>query len=706
MNSGVKKIFAGAVIVLVSAILGREVYALNVGLAPVSNDEMSAGLAKNMATAGEGAVFGSIYHRPLHVESDLDVAALPLKLTVTNPSEKACKAVVVLWAEDALGNRLDWNEEIAVDLAAGSAPQELILPFRSGTGAFKVHADVAYIDGLGKKNAQANTSAQMWISALPTPKPFNKDYGLLIVNPDHNWDFTWYRAVGYHMLRMSPNFDENIPDAVAHGLQVYPLYDASPDVSASRSSMENWINVSLNLAQEMDYPMQEFINEPWIFGWRWQNVASEYRYVQTTFAEKLKAAKTADGKDIRLAGCSSVMLFTDVCEGWPETYANFDGLTDHPYDPSHMLPTCRAGEMHSNFDLYFIVSRRAGLPRFYITEGGMNTEGLGANSIETAYRIVQTHAQEVMCGSFTSCNQRGYGTDGSGADLPNSAFSLYSYMVTDRPPLADIYPYSELLWGHIFGKKKHITDEVRALPRAQDISARWEVEPFSPDDDTLVAMIWSNTGASNLNLDKDGIINIPDAGNLKAFSLTGAGLTAAGSDMSLKFTQQPVYILATGMSVIQLRDKIRSAKIENVTPVNMYALSLGKPASEKQQMIVRVQNQMPFEVGVTLKVEAGGTSAPVVVTTIPEGRLREVHVEWPGVTVNEKNAYAVKLTAEVTDSRDGGQLKTVSRTHLVNTAIIAKKTIEVDGNLGDWNGVIPLTLGSDQAKAFSDNVVD
>jgi hypothetical protein len=164
-----------------------------------------------------------------------------------------------------------------------------------------------------------------------------------------------------------------------------------------------------------------------------------------------------------------------------------------------------------------------------------------------------------------------------------------------------------------------------------------------------------------------------------------------------------VYFLATDLTVMQLRDKIRSAKITGVTPVNMYALSLGKPADQAQKMIVRVENQMPFAVEGTLTMESPGGQASTVPITISEGRMREVKVDWPGVSAAGNNVYTVKLTAAVKDARDGAALKTSTRTHLVNSAIIAQKSgITVDGSLGDWQGVTPVTLSSDQAKSWSE----
>ena len=41
--------------------------------------------------------------------------------------------------------------------------------------------------------------------------------------------------------------------------------------------------------------------------------------------------------------------------------------------------------------------------------------------------------------------------------------------------MADIWPSNEMIWGGIFANPKFITPEVKALPRAKELSVRWNV---------------------------------------------------------------------------------------------------------------------------------------------------------------------------------------------------------------------------------------
>jgi len=90
-------------------------------------------------------------------------------------------------------------------------------------------------------------------------------------------------------------------------------------------------------------------------------------------------------------------------------------------------------------------------------------------------------------------------------------------------PLVDLWPRQELLWGGIFANRKFVTPAIKALPRANELSARWEVEvpPERGDDNTKLAVIWGLTGPSAGQLDTDGELVILDASDLHAYNLVG-----------------------------------------------------------------------------------------------------------------------------------------------------------------------------------------
>jgi len=80
--------------------------------------------------------------------------------------------------------------------------------------------------------------------------------------------------------------------------------------------------------------------------------------------------------------------------------------------------------------------------------------------------------------------------------------------------VADLWPAHELIWGGVFANPRFVTDEVRKLPRAAELSARWAVPVPNDraDDRTKVAVVWSLTGESNDRLDAQGTLTLDARG--------------------------------------------------------------------------------------------------------------------------------------------------------------------------------------------------
>jgi hypothetical protein len=467
------------------------------------------------------------------------------------------------------------------------------------------------------------------------------------------------------------------------------MENMSNDAFVQRSI--DWLKSGRNAHPEV--VTYEFINEPWIFGWRWQETAKELRAIHKAFADQ--AHQVYAGTII--SGTSSSFLFQDVIEGYPEVAA-FDALANHPYDPSILLTNCRAGDWYSDADLGMQIVKRNNLKYGFITEGGGPDKTLSDGTPKAAM-AASFFVQALMSGWFSCNHMGGYGA-GEGQTATNQAVAVLTYMVSDRPCLMDIWPYNELLWGGIFAGKQHITEDLKTLPRADYINSRWGVEPDPSNaaDPTKVAVLFSLTGKNNLSLDNSqDNFTIPDTTGIAAYNMNGGIFKPQGSSLTLTLGYQPVYVVTTTLSVQQLAERIRSAKITNVTAVNMYALSLTQSADKAQKMTVRVENQMPFPISGTVAIAAaGGAAGTPVPISIQEGRLLEAKVDWPGVTLNPNNVYSIKINADVKDARDGTSLGTFTREHVINSAIMAKKTIAVDGNLGDWSGVTPVTLDNQQ----------
>ena len=500
----------------------------------------------------------------------------------------------------------------------------------------------------------------------------------------------------------------------------------------------------------------EFYNEPWIFGWTFAGTPTDYDRLQKTFCDAVLKVRP----DMRIIAGSSSMFAIDNIEPNLSCWKGLlSGISAHPYTDV-ADPSWRVGGNTREIDEIRLVSQRMGLPYAYLTEGGtsyapplspeakaaaaakpkgptvksvtaelvalddksspqatalkkqlksLKAEGKLAaadvrNNVENAYKIVQYFVRAAVEGVFQGNAQWdiGYGLEWTRS---NTTFAVMTHFIEDRPAVADIWPANELIWGGIFANPKFVTPEVKALPRASELSARWKVAipKDRQDDKTKVAVIWAVTGESKDKLDADGTLTVPHADGLQAFDMTGREIPAGPDGLTVPFGNNPVYITSDTLSVIDLRNRVAQGIIKNVTPVNLYALSLMDDPTQPQKLSVRVENQINVKLQGTLHLKVAGaseeTSAPF---TIEAAKLAEVTVPWPkGVTPNENNQYNITISAEVAPAGNATAPAlpvTVSRQQIASVARFVKKTSAMTGSVNDWKGITPVLLDSNLLK--------
>ena len=240
-----------------------------------------------------------------------------------------------------------------------------------------------------------------------------------------------------------------------------------------------------------------------------------------------------------------------------------------------------------------------------------------------------------------------------------------------------------------------VTDAVKALPRAGEIGVRWgvAVPAERKNDRTVVACVWSLSGASNEALDTEGRLTIEDATGIKAVDLFGKQIAGNGKSLCIPLGAAPVWLSSDSLDVVTLRQRIASARLEGITPVSIYACSLGKPADAKQNLRVRLENQVNEPVKGTLKLVLDGKEVTSASFTVQTGKLIDVPLTWPGTAVSSTGQYMVTLAVDCSTA-DGRALKTIQKDQLIQSARFAKRTIACDGDLKDWEGVKPVTLDS------------
>jgi hypothetical protein len=606
--------------------------------------------------------------------------------------------------------------------------------FASNTSGMKGGEDLELLQAIGMKVERVHFTPPLatrdhdWPRHLPAGQTAPLDF----VRQDQQWAET--RARGLWVLPI-----------VGYCLQGAGTVDSS--LLAQQTGMhgppadyDRFVNTwAAILRHYPELTTLEFWNEPWIFGWSWAGSAAEYRRLQKQFCTMALAVNPR----YRIVAGNSTMFAADNIEPEPGCWQGLlAGVSHHPYCRSTGEASYRPGDHLRSIDDIVLLARRMHLPFAYLTEGGTEyrsarpapaqaieaelerlklriaalsghepidrdavaacrarqrplQEQLAAfpdphNNLENAAKVVQYYVKAMLAGVYQGNAQWQIGY-GPGWTQSNVAFAVMTHFLEDRPPLADIWPSNELIWGGVFAHPRFVADELRKLPRAAELSARWGVAVPNDraDDQTKVAVVWSLTGTSNDQLDGQGTLSL-DARGLAAFDIMGRRIPAQGHRLVVPFGPAPVYIASDALSVAELRDRVAAAGIERVTPVNLYALSLASDPARPQQLAVRVENQLNRRLQGVLKLQIDGaaqtTSAPLVLE--PAG-LAEVHVAWPGVARSTDNQYAVTLSASV-----GTPPTTVSRRQVVAMACFRKRTITVDGDLGDWNGIVPVLLDS------------
>jgi hypothetical protein len=444
----------------------------------------------------------------------------------------------------------------------------------------------------------------------------------------------------------------------------------------------------------------EFWNEPWIFGWTWAGTPDAYRQLQRDWC---KMALSINPHYRLLAG-NSVAFVRDEIEPFPGCWEGLlDGVTNHPYADGVLEENFRTGDVFRSIDETRLTARDLGLPYAYLTEGGtayqsspFNPEPYDNN--ENAQKLVHYYVFTALAGLFMGNAQIdiGYGPDWTRS---NTAFAVMTHFLEDRVPLVDIWPRQELLYGGIFANREFATAAVASLPRGSELKTRWgvAVPPDRDQDNTKVAVIWGLTGQSAHWLDTHGELVITDPTDLRAYNMMGEEIAPSDGKLILPLCANPVYVTSESLDVLTLRDRLQGARIQRLTPVNFYALSLPGPATEKQDLIVRMQNQINRRLNGTLFLRVPGTTeVPSARFSIGPGELAEVHLLWPTVPVRTDNRYRIRLTTNLDNSEaDAGErFPPFSKEQTIAVARFEKQTIYFTGAISDWTDLTPVTVDS------------
>jgi hypothetical protein len=147
----------------------------------------------------------------------------------------------------------------------------------------------------------------------------------------------------------------------------------------------------------------------------------------------------------------------------------------------------------------------------------------------------------------------------------------------------------------------------------------------------------------------------------------------------------------------KLVEAVRHARIDGYEPVEIKALDMKAPIPSKPSLAFRITNVLNRPILGRLSVQIEGLSVAqndLEVHIAPDS-TKVVALRVSGGKVRDDNLYP--MTAVFDAGEDGA----VRHVESMRCNVIAHRTIQVDGSLADWDGVLPQTIVDAKAEGAS-----
>lgn len=453
--------------------------------------------------------------------------------------------------------------------------------------------------------------------------------------------------------------------------------------SGPPDNMTSFTNVSLSLAKHFpEIKYWDFWGDTEIYGPTWTAAAANFRYSLKQWAQSLKQARP----DLKILAGGRPSFFNDVILHDPNVVKVMDGISNCTRFDSQAA-NWRSGAQLRSMDFGAQAARNESIPLALVTDSSIERSlgqiGLTPDRRLDAAKLLKLHVLAALSGNFMA-NVHQHAGWGSEFPLGNVAYGVMTEMLEDRPVAADIWPAHPLVWGAVFAHPKWITDEVKALPRAKDISARWGVAiPKDRENDaSKVAVVWAETGLDAEHLDSSGTLTLQPAGDFRALDMFGRPAGRNNGDaLVVPLNQYPIYLLSEQLGVAAMQKQIAGGRIEALSPVSSYFYSLPGPlGGAPTTLTARVQNQLNRPLKGTFavsgpkewKIEPAQQSIELKPAEIVEVSFRVSSTSFSAI-----NQYPVQAKVE----SDGGKYE---RREVVGVACVRPITAKVDGRLDEW----------------------
>jgi hypothetical protein len=656
----------------------------------------------------------------LFTPDELASQTLPIELALANHTATTVTGQIALSVSDV------WGKAVAPIPAVSYAlpPQKAI----SQTVSFRPPSWGCYLVAGQTQLGKVPVRSELLVGHIPRPRAGLRPESFFAVTTDGQGQIAACAKIGVKVVRdvfcnykwvlkkipatsTAPleldfsRLDKAMSDLKQLGLSPLPIVqDARPlETSVARKmgaigppgDMNRFTSATVAIVKHFpDIKYWDFWGDPEVYGPTWAGAAANFRGYLRIWAEAARQARP----DIQVLAGGGPAFFMDVISRDPNVVKLLDGLTNCVrYDAQ--AASWRSGAPLRSMDFATTEGKRQGKRLSFVTDGGTarsrGQSGLTVDRRLDAAKLVQFYVLAALCGCFQANVHQNNGWSDE-FPLGNVAYAVLSHLLEDRPVAADVWPANPLIWGAIFAHPKWITDEVKALPHARDLSARWNVAvPKERENDaTKVAVVWAQTGPDAEHLDSSGTLTIQPAGDLRALDLTGQPVGQKNGDaLVVPFNSYPVYLLTEQLSVADMHKRLAGARIEGLTPANSYLFSLPRPlGTTPTSLTARVQNQLNRPLKGTMSL-AGPKDWKIEPAQKPielkPAEIAEVSFRVAATTTSGINQYPVITRIE----SDGGKHE---RREVVSVACIRPMTVKVDGKIDDWTTATFARVDSEQ----------
>ena len=231
-----------------------------------------------------------------------------------------------------------------------------------------------------------------------------------------------------------------------------------------------------------------------------------------------------------------------------------------------------------------------------------------------------------------------------------------------------------------------------------DGRSRGNGEAPDPDDGTVVVVgdlgkIYEpeRTSFRSVKVAADAHMIVSDANDVvQLFDFYGNRVSREGSEITVPLDGRGFFLRANGKagSFAKLLDSIRQARVVGVDAVEIVAHDLTGGVASNPEMRLSLTNVLNRPVEGRLQVSLEGAQLQPLDTTIHlnANETRDVTFRVERAQAVSNNLY--RVIAEF----DGGPDGKVVHQEDLRANVIAKRTIKVDGDLEDWQGVLPQVL--------------